>query len=170
MSKVKKWVNGRKTSEYMAFDNMLTRVNNSGVSDRYSKYEEYDIKICNRWNTAVGGSFENFTEDMGLKPFAEAMLDRVDPLGDYCPENCRWVDRRTSNYNTAISKANKSGRVGVYKEGKKNGKWVATCRKGGPKIVLYRGDSFEDACNARLAFELEEWGQEKLHSRSLEDK
>ena len=37
-------------------------------------------------------------------------------------------------------------------------------------LILYRGDSFEDACNARLAFELEEWGQEKLHSRSLEDK
>ena len=162
-----KWVNGKKTSEYMAFDNMLTRVNNSCVSDRYIKYAEYDIKICDRWNTRVGGSFENFIEDMGLKPFKEAMLDRIDPLGDYCPENCRWSDRRTSNYNTAISKANKSGRVGVYQE-TRTGKWVATCRKGGPKIVLYRGDSFEEAVEARVTFEVEEWGEEKMHSEPLD--
>lgn len=156
---------GKKTSEYMAYDNMLTRVNNSSVSERYHKYEEYGIKVCERWLGRKG--FDNFIYDLGLKPFPKAMLDRIDPYGDYCPENCRWVDRRTSNYNTAISTANRSGRVGVYQE-TRTGKWCAAARQNGPKVRLYRGDSFEEAVAARVAFEISEWGEEKKCSTPLE--
>lgn len=167
MSEASKTHGNYKHPLYKVHKNMVFRC----YSENHKSYENYmkrGIKVCDRWLEPDGEGFLNFIEDMGEKPEG-SMLDRIDVMGNYTPKNCRWTDRRTSNYNTAISKANKSGRVGVYKESR-TGKWVATCGKGGPKIVLYRGDSFEDACNARLAFELEEWGQEKLHSRSLGDK
>jgi hypothetical protein len=55
----------------------------SASSWRY--YGKRGITVCERWLV-----FENFLADMGECPgFFE--LDRINPFGNYEPENCRWV-------------------------------------------------------------------------------
>ena len=45
-----------------------------------------DVTYCERWD-----DFRNFLADMGERP-KDKTLDRINPFGNYDPENCRRVD------------------------------------------------------------------------------
>ena len=62
----------------------------------YPKYGAKGIRVCERWHT-----FENFYADMGEPPFPKAQIDRIDPAGDYCPENCQWLSASDNARKTA---------------------------------------------------------------------
>lgn len=58
----------------------------------YRWYGALGVKICDRWR-----EFENFYADMG-EPNG-LTLDRINPTGDYEPDNCRWATWETQREN-----------------------------------------------------------------------
>ena len=60
---------------------------------KHSSGNYVGISYCERWN-----DFRNFLQDMGVRPEGTS-LDRIDPLGNYEPSNCRWADILTQENN-----------------------------------------------------------------------
>ena len=63
-------------------------------------YKKNNIQVCDRWLH----SFDNFLADMGNCPFEDASIERVDNLGDYCPENCKWVHMKEQPKNRSTTR------------------------------------------------------------------
>ena len=98
------WVTHGKSrsATYKTWCGMRERCNlPNHISFKY--YGARGVKVCERWM-----SFENFLSDMGEKPDG-LTLDRIDPFGDYEPDNCRWADAKTQSANTRKAAAARKG-------------------------------------------------------------
>ena len=89
---------------YSKYCSMKARCHNKNYK-YYHRYGGRGIKICQEWLD----SFQNFATwayqsgyDDNKKGY-EQTLDRIDNDGDYCPENCRWVNQMTQTKNRSNS-------------------------------------------------------------------
>lgn len=138
-----------KTRIYRLWCAMLSRTK---YKERYKNHAGRGISVCPAWRF-----FENFNADMGESYQDNLELDRVDVNGDYCKENCRWVDKSTQAFNKRPHKKNKSGRTGVFLH-EASGKWDVKIGKDGKYLYLGRYTTFEEAVEVREAAEIEYFG------------
>lgn len=107
------------------------------------------ITVCDRWLEPCGRGFYNFLEDMGDKPSPKHTLDRIDPEKGYSPENCRWVNVYTQNWN----RSNIGDYPGVSYNKKQNRYYVSLSING--KYVLHTSRAKrEDAIALRKEYEI----------------
>lgn len=83
-----------RSAEYRSWCSALVRCNNKN-NRKYNDYGGRGITVCDRW----ANSFENFLQDMGLKPSNKHSLDRIDNDGNYEPSNCRWATPKQQTRN-----------------------------------------------------------------------
>lgn len=147
-----------KSKVYKVYNNMVNRCNNENT-EGYEHYGGRGITVCDRWLEPSPQGFLNFLEDMGDCPTGMS-LDRVDVDKGYSKENCRWADATTQAYNQRKSRANKSGRTGVW-WAPSLGKWRASIQKNRVSTELGVFETFEAACRARELAEIELYGVSK---------
>lgn len=143
-----------KTPTYRSWRKMLDRIRN----EEYAEWHG-DVIVDDRWDTWKGGSFENFLEDMGERPDGTT-LNRINGAKIYSKDTCEWASLSLQSFDQKKSKVNTSGRTGVYQV-KETSRWVAQIKKNRVVTEVYRGDSFEEACAARTAAEIEYYGFSK---------
>ena len=77
---------------YRSWQMMKNRCLNPNAMD-YAYYGGRGISIDPNWN-----EYDLFVHDMGERPHGMT-LERNDPTGNYCKENCCWADRLTQARN-----------------------------------------------------------------------
>lgn len=139
-----------KTKEYKTWAAVKNRVDHPNASTRKWYYDK-GIGISDEWRK----SFLTFYDDMGPCPEGYS-LDRINPEGDYCKENCRWASLELQSINKGLFSNNTSGYAGVSKTPYDS--WVAVIHSKGNTIYLGSFKSKEDAINARKQAEETYWG------------
>lgn len=99
--------NGIANRQYKKEDKRLLSIwrsiHNRCETETYISYKYYGkrgIRVCKEWS-----EFENFERWAKSNGYEENLtIDRIDINGDYCPQNCRWVNMKTQANNKSNNK------------------------------------------------------------------
>lgn len=139
---------GWKKSSYNTWRAMMRRCTVQTDKD-YPKYGGSGITVCAEWM-----DYLKFAEDMG-EPQGRQTLDRIDPYGNYTPENCRWAEQHVQSRNIRVPKKSKTGIIGVQFH---NNKYYASVTIKGKRYYSKVFSTIEDAAAARKELERLHWG------------
>jgi hypothetical protein len=136
------YAKNKPSATYTTWQSMRQRCHDES-SDGFQHYGAKGITVCEEWRY----SFENFLSDMGERPKG-LTLDRIDPSGMYCKENCRWAtakeqaSNRKNNIILEIDGVSMTMAEACRKFGLQKGTVSARIKKGWPKhLWLIKNDS-----------------------------
>jgi hypothetical protein len=92
------------TRLYMVWANMRRRCYDKH-NNRYQNYGGRGIKVCDEWLDFAG--FKKWADENGYDPkadYGKCTIDRINPDGDYEPQNCRWTTIQEQNMNRTSTK------------------------------------------------------------------
>lgn len=138
---------GWQKSSYNTWRAMMRRCNTPQDKD-YAKYGALGVKVCSQWH-----EYLQFEKDMG-EPVGTETLDRINPYGDYTPENCRWASLPVQARNIRVRENSMSGHTGVQLRG---GKWYAQITSQKTKFYSKACNTVEEASAARKELERIHW-------------
>lgn len=141
---------GSHKASYNTWRAMMRRCYTTTDKD-YPRYGARGIAVHPPWH-----AYEQFARDMG-EPEGRQTLDRVDPYGDYTPDNCRWASPYTQARNIR-ARSSKSGHRGIYALG--NGKWMAAISADKRKYYGKCRTVLEEALADRVELERLHWGDD----------
>jgi hypothetical protein len=95
--------NGQASPEYKSWQGMLARCYRPS-HNRFERYGARGITVCDRWNPAANGSFENFLSDMGPLREKGLSIERINNDGNYEPTNCKWSSAKEQANNRGTTK------------------------------------------------------------------
>lgn len=114
-NKVRILVDRETLSEFGIWKGMKRRCFSKHGNNGEKHYRLRGITVCERWVGPEG--FQNFLDDMGLRPTPKHSIDRIDGNGNYEPSNCRWASTTEQAWNRNNNlQINYQGRIMRLKE------------------------------------------------------